>query len=98
MSDEKRAYLLAYDIADDKRRTHIAKCLQSYGERLQYSVFYLEIRPARLLRIKQKVKTEMDEGTDSVLIVDLGQMEHARQALDFIGLKSYQDMEIPTVI
>ncbi|RHL97202.1 CRISPR-associated endonuclease Cas2 [Bifidobacterium pseudocatenulatum] len=36
MSDEKRSYLVAYDINDDRRRDHVAKILRCYGERLQY--------------------------------------------------------------
>lgn len=39
MSDEQRSYLIAYDVKDDRRRSHVAKLLQSYGERMQYSVF-----------------------------------------------------------
>lgn len=98
MSDEKRAYLLAYDVCNDKRRAHIAKYLQSYGERLQYSLFYFEIRPARLLQIKKKVESEMDCHDDSVLVVDLGMLDQADHAMEFVGKRSYSDVEIPTVI
>lgn len=32
-------WLICYDISDDKNRYYIEKTLQSYGERIQYSVF-----------------------------------------------------------
>ena len=36
MVNQKRGYLVAYDVSDDYRRSHVAKILQHYGERLQY--------------------------------------------------------------
>ena len=98
MSDEKRAYLLAYDVCNDKRRAHIAKYLQSYGERIQYSLVYFEIRPARLLHIRKKVENEIDCMEDSVLVVNLGKVEQADDAMEFVGRRSLRDVEIPTVI
>ncbi len=31
--------VISYDIADDKRRNRVAKTLENYGTRVQYSVF-----------------------------------------------------------
>lgn len=98
MSDEKRAYLIAYDVVDDRRRTRIAKILSGYGERLQYSVFYCETRPARLIRIKEKVTAEMDDEEDSVLVVDCGMVAQAKRSMEFIGCHSYADVAVPTII
>lgn len=98
MSDEKRAYLLAYDVCNDKRRAHIAKYLQSYGERIQYSLFYFEIRPARFLQIRKSVEDAIDPREDSVLVVNLGRVEEADDAIEFVGRRSLRDVEIPTVI
>lgn len=33
MTNQKRGYLVAYDISDDCCRSHVAKILQHYGER-----------------------------------------------------------------
>ena len=60
MSDEQRSYLIAYDVKDDRRRSHVAKLLQSYGERMQYSVFLLRIRPAKLIAVQTVLETEID--------------------------------------
>ena len=32
-------YLVTYDITDDQRRTKVAKILEDFGDRVQYSVF-----------------------------------------------------------
>lgn len=39
-------FLLIYDISDDKRRTKLAKLMEGYGKRVQYSAFecWLNIR------------------------------------------------------
>ena len=51
MTNQKRGYLVAYDISDDCCRSHVAKILQHYGERLQYSVFLLRVRPSMMLDV-----------------------------------------------
>jgi hypothetical protein len=33
--------IIAYDVADDRRRYHLCKALERYGVRIQYSVFEL---------------------------------------------------------
>jgi CRISPR-associated endonuclease Cas2 len=35
--EDTRRYLIAYDVADDGRRVKVAKKLESYGDRVQYS-------------------------------------------------------------
>ncbi|MCA9742068.1 CRISPR-associated endonuclease Cas2, partial [candidate division KSB1 bacterium] len=35
--------LVSYDIVDDKQRTKLAKRLQNYGQRVQYSVFECDL-------------------------------------------------------
>ena len=98
MSDEQRSYLIAYDVKDDRRRSHVAKLLQSYGERMQYSVFLLRIRPAKLIAVQTVLETEIDLLSDSVVVCDLGPSSRVNQALNFIGVRGYKDIVIPTII
>ena len=35
--------VVAYDIPDDRRRTRVAKVLEDYGDRVQYSVFEMNL-------------------------------------------------------
>mgnify|MGYP002748130839 FL=1 len=46
--DDTRRTLIAYDIPDDKRRGRIAKLLLTYGDRIQYSVFIVDIILSKL--------------------------------------------------
>lgn len=66
-----RRYLVAYDVFDDRRRSRIAKILQSYG-RLQYSLFQVDISAARLERLIAQLEKEISSKEDSILICDLG--------------------------
>lgn len=41
-------YVISYDISEDKRRNKIAKLLEGYGCRVQYSVFECHINEKKL--------------------------------------------------
>lgn len=98
MAEVKRSYLVAYDIIDDRRRSHVSKILSTCGERLQYSVFLLEVRPSKILEVRRRIEDEMDRSADSVLICLLGTGSTARGDMTFLGRQSYQDVAIPTII
>lgn len=70
--DATRRYLVAYDIADDRRRSRVSTKLSSYGDRIQYSVFVVDGRPAKLVRLRSALIRLIDQVADSVLICDLG--------------------------
>ncbi len=98
MSDQKRGYLVAYDINDDCRRNHVAKILQRCGERLQYSVFLLRVRPSKMLDVRMRIEGEIDSETDSVVFCAMGTIEQTEQGMDFLGRRNYADLEIPSII
>jgi CRISPR-associated protein Cas2 len=84
--DDVRRYLIAYDISDDIRRTKVAKKLESYGDRVQYSVFIVDTRPAKFLRLRNQVIDLIDQDTDSVLFCNLGTLrDNQRRSLDVVG-------------
>ena len=70
--DAARRYLVAYDVPDDRRRVRIAKKLGSYGDRVQFSVFIVDVRPARLVRLRSELERLMFMDEDSVLICEIG--------------------------
>jgi CRISPR-associated protein Cas2 len=85
-SDNVHRYLIAYDISNDGRRLRMAKTLESYGDRMQYSVFLVDAKPAKLIRLRDVLRRQMDPGADSVLICDLGQVTTGGVArLQFLG-------------
>ncbi|HEY4005737.1 MAG TPA: CRISPR-associated endonuclease Cas2 [Pseudonocardia sp.] len=65
-------YIIAYDITSDARRLKIATALESYGDRVQYSVFLVDAKSAKLLRLHTTVRNLIDSKTDSIIICDLG--------------------------
>jgi len=67
----KTRYLVAYDITDDKKRNRVANILKNYGVRIQKSVFECNVRPGTVLEIRRHLMAEIDEKTDSVLIVPI---------------------------
>ena len=46
-------FLIAYDIGDDRRRALVASRLKAYGERIQFSVFIVDVKPARVVRLRK---------------------------------------------
>ena len=70
--NDARRYLVAYDVPDDRRRFRLATLLQSYGDRVQYSVFVVDAAEVKARRMRRAVESIMVTGLDSVLIADLG--------------------------
>lgn len=87
MSDAVHRYLLAYDIVSDMRRVRVAKTLEAFGDRIQYSVFIIDTKPARMIRLKVRATGQMDLAIDSLLICDLGpHTGGGTQRTEFLGV------------
>lgn len=99
MSEAARRHLVAYDIADDRRRTHVAKHLQSYGVRVQYSVFLIDLRPAKIQRLLTALESSIDPSRDSVLVCDLGPTTKIRsRAFYYLGVARPEPPKGPVII
>ncbi len=70
--DAARRYIIAYDVPDDRRRLQLAKKLGSYGDRVQYSVFIVDVRPAKLVRLRSELMRLVNPSADSVLLCEIG--------------------------
>lgn len=51
--------------------------MQAFGDWTQYSVFLCELTPRELVQLRGKLRTEIHEREDQVLIVDLGRAVRA---------------------
>jgi CRISPR-associated endonuclease Cas2 len=67
MSESTLRLLVAYDIADDRRRNEVAELLQRHGDRVQYSVFIVDGRPAQFVRLERQLARAIHPNEDSVL-------------------------------
>jgi CRISPR-associated protein Cas2 len=84
--DNARRYLVAYDIPSDQRRARIAKMLGSYGDRVQYSVFVVDVKPARLVRLRSDLRGLLCAEEDSILLCSLGPVADADDGrFEFLG-------------
>ena len=61
-------YLLAYDIADDRRRAKIARLLESVAERVQNSVFEAYLKPADLEKLVAGTLKHLKKEEDSLRV------------------------------
>lgn len=48
--------VVSYDISDDKRRRMVAKVLEGYGYRVQYSVFECDLSVEQLKKLRRALK------------------------------------------
>jgi CRISPR-associated protein Cas2 len=64
-------YLVAYDIADDRRLRRVAKLMEGYGTRVQRSVFECILSRQRLALLIMEVKAQMKRREDKVQIYRL---------------------------
>lgn len=60
--------VVAYDISDDKRRNKVAKCLQGYGERVNFSVFECILKQGPFARMKKELKELVKHKEDNIRI------------------------------
>ncbi len=61
-------YVVAYDIGSDKFRTKVADCLEDYGDRVQMSVFEVDINAVQYRRMVEKLTPLIDHENDSIRI------------------------------
>lgn len=61
-------YLVTYDVPDDRRRQMIARCLESIGERVHYSVFEAYLNPKEMQKLLKRMEKIMVMEEDSLRI------------------------------
>lgn len=92
--------LITYDVqtssdGGQKRLRKVAKVCQSYGQRVQNSVFECIIDAAQLATLKFKLTNLIDEGKDSLRIYQLG--NNYKTKVEHIGAKPTLDIEDPLI-
>jgi CRISPR-associated protein Cas2 len=63
-------FVVAYDIPDDARRTRVAKELENWGQRAQYSVFECDLDAARADAMVERLRG-LTEPEDQVRVYRL---------------------------
>jgi CRISPR-associated protein Cas2 len=68
VADEVGHYVVCYDVPDDVRRTRLAKLLDGYGVRVQYSVFEAVLDRGLFDKLVEELRAILDPQTDRVTI------------------------------
>lgn len=92
--------LVSYDVstvtaAGAKRLRKIARACQNYGQRVQYSVFEIEVNTAQWVPLKDQLESLIDPDTDSLRFYYLGQ--NWKHKVEHIGAKPTLDLQGPLV-
>lgn len=89
----RRNYLVTYDISDDKRRSEVFDLLSGMGDWAQFSVFFCELTARELATLRGRMRAEINQREDQVLILDLGPISQPLEGgLEVLG-RAY---EVPT--
>ena len=65
-------YLVSYDICNPKRLRKVARALEGFGVRLQYSVFECPLDAMRLAKLKAELHDLLNHDEDQVLVCFAG--------------------------
>jgi len=92
--------LVSYDVSttddDGKARLRrVAKACRDFGQRVQYSVFEIEVDPAQWTLLRQRMCGLIDPGKDSLRFYFLG--AHWRGKIEHVGAKPSVDFSGPLV-
>lgn len=92
--------LVSYDVSTvdaggSRRLRRIARACRDYGQRVQYSVFEIELSPAQWTLLRQRLIDIIDPGLDSLRFYHLG--NDWRRRCEHIGAKPTVDLKGPLV-
>ncbi len=87
--------LVTYDVATSepkgaKRLRAVAKTCRDWGQRVQYSVFEIEVDPAQWIKLKARLEALIDPATDSLRFYYLG--ANWERKVEHVGAKPAADL------
>jgi len=92
--------LVSYDVASDensgaRRLRRVARACQDYGQRVQYSVFEIEVDPAQWTQLRARLLSEIDPERDSLRFYFLG--SNWKRRIEHVGAKAVLNLSDPLV-
>ena len=93
--------LVSYDVstvspAGAKRLRRVAKACRDLGQRVQYSVFEIELEPAQWVQLRQRLCELIDPLQDSLRFYHMGANWERR--VEHIGAKPSLDLKGPLIV
>lgn len=95
----RNAYVVSYDICDQRRWRKVFKTMCGHGDHIQLSVFRCELSATELVRLKAELSDLISHDEDQVLFVDMGPaVGRGCHAVEALG-KPYEKPEHrPTIV
>ena len=81
----RRRWLVAYDIADDRRLRSVHRIVQSHGTFLQYSLYMCDLSFRELIGLKTELRDVIHHGDDRIVFIDLGEAHGDGPTIDHLG-------------
>lgn len=93
--------LVTYDVRTSEpggagRLRRVAKACRDFGQRVQYSVFEIEVDPAQWTTLKARLEKSIELQSDSLRYYYLG--AGGKRRVEHVGAKPAPDLEGPLVI
>ena len=93
--------LVTYDVSvstagGPRRLRRVAKICRDFGQRVQFSVFEIEVEPAQWVALKSQLETVIDFKTDSLRYYFLG--ANWRNRVEHVGAKAADDLHGALVV
>lgn len=93
--------LVTYDVRTSEpggaaRLRRVAKACRDFGQRVQYSVFEIEVDPAQWTLLKARLEGAIDPAQDSLRFYHLG-AQWARR-VEHVGAKPATDLGGPLIV
>ena len=93
--------LVTYDVNTSEpggatRLRRIAKACQNMGQRVQYSVFELDVDPAQWTMLKARLESIIKPELDSLRYYHLG--SNGRRKVEHVGAKPAPDLDGPLIV
>ena len=93
--------LVSYDVrsqdkAGARRLRHIAKACLDFGQRVQFSVFEIEVDAAQWTALKARLQQAIDPAQDSLRFYYLG--NDWQRKVEHVGAKPVLDLNGPLVL
>jgi CRISPR-associated protein Cas2 len=92
--------VVSYDVSKDdngaRRLRKVAKACESYGQRVQYSVFECLVEPQQWTELKHRLRLLIKDETDSLRFYFLG--SNWKKRVEHVGAKEPLDPEGPLIV
>jgi len=93
--------LVSYDVSTmtvdgERRLRRIAKTCRDYGQRVQYSVFEIEVDAAQWTVLKQRLSDLIDPEVDSLRFYFMG--KNWQSKVEHVGAKAVLDLNGPLIL